>query len=62
LRKDANLNLFLSHALRPAQSLARPKHPLFSHPNHTGEHLTDNDDINMLGSSSIWHRTNIPMF
>jgi hypothetical protein len=35
--------------------LPNPKHPLFPHPTHACEHLTDNDDINMLDSSAIWH-------
>ncbi len=40
----------LPHFSAPLSPLPVCKHPLFNHPSHTCEYLTDNDDINMLDS------------
>jgi hypothetical protein len=62
LCKDANFNLRWFHALDQLphylallSSWPGPKHLLFPHLTHACEHLTDNNNINMLDSSSIWH-------
>jgi hypothetical protein len=62
LYKDANLNPYWSHSLyqlphflAPLSPFPGPKHPLFPPPIHTCEHLTDNNDINLLDSFSVGH-------